>query len=67
MHDVSMFLATHNVLLTQVKVVLSRISGFEEVFCNIINTCISWYEQKLYLLPDEKYTIVKVGDILIGR
>jgi hypothetical protein len=59
-HDISMFLATHNVILTQLKTSMSRITGFEEVFCNVVNTCVSWYEQKLYLVPEEKYTIVKV-------
>jgi len=60
MHDISMFLATHNVILTQVKTGLSRITGYEDVLCSIIKTCICWYEQKQYLLPEEKYNIVKV-------
>jgi len=60
MHDMSMFLATHNVILTQVKAGLSRIAGYEDVLCSIIRTCVCWYEQKQYLLPEEKYNIVKV-------
>jgi len=60
MHDMSMFLATHNVILTQVKASLSRIPGYEDVLCSIIKTCVCWYEQKQYLLPEEKYNIVKV-------
>lgn len=60
MHDISMFLATHNVILTQVKASLSRIAGYEDVLCSIIKTCVCWYEQKQYLLPEEKYNIVKV-------
>jgi len=60
MHDMSMFLATHNVILTQVKAGLSRITGYEDVLCSIIRTCICWYEQSQYLLPEDKYNIVKV-------
>jgi len=60
MHDISMFLATHNVILTQIKAGLSRITGYEDVLCSIIKTCVCWYEQKQYLLPEEKYNIVKV-------
>jgi len=55
-----MFLATHNVILAQVKAGLSRITGYEDVLCSIIKTCICWYEQKQYLLPEEEYNIVKV-------
>jgi len=60
MHDVSMFLATHNVILTQIKAELACIAGYEDVLCSIIRTCVCWYEQKQYLLPEEKYNIVKV-------
>lgn len=60
MHDISMFLATHNVILTQVKASLSRITGYEDVLCSIIKTCVCWYEQKQYLLPEQKYDIIKV-------
>ena len=60
MHDISMFLATHNVILTQVKASLSRIAGYEDVLCSIIKTCVCWYENKQYLLPEEKYDIIKV-------
>jgi len=65
MQEMNMFLATHNVILSQVKLGLSETSGFEEVLCNIINTSVCWLDQKQYLLPKEKYGLVKVGWLFI--
>lgn len=60
LQEMTLFLANHNSILTSIKAVFSSITGFEEVICNIVVTCVSWYDQKQYLLPEEKYTIVKV-------
>ena len=61
----SLFLATHNCILGEVKKLLVAASGYEELFCNVINSCVAKFEQKDYLLPEEKYDLVKVTAIII--
>ena len=62
MQEMGIFLGTHNVIMEEIKKSLPSIAGYEDILCNIVNICVSWFEQKQYLLPEEKYAIVKVGD-----
>lgn len=62
--EMSLFLATHNCILGEVKKLLVAATGFEELFCNVINSCVAKFEQKDYLLPEEKYDLVKVTAFL---
>lgn len=36
------------------------IPGYEEILCDVINTSAQMFENKLYLLPQEKHILVKV-------
>ena len=55
-----MFLANHNVMLTNLKKTVQEIPGYEELLSDVINTCTNLFENKQYLLPNEKHGIVKV-------
>ena len=61
MEAFSMFLATNNSIMTEVKKAMKEIPGYEGLICDIINTCVSNYEHHVYLKPAEKHVLVKVG------
>ena len=56
-----MFLAKHNVIRENIRDTLQKISGYEELLCDVLNTSLNMYEDRVYLLPDEKHLLVKVG------
>ncbi|CDS40695.1 P53 inducible protein [Echinococcus multilocularis] len=39
---------------------LSQIDGFEDILAEIINSSVSMYESRVYVLPEEKHTLVMV-------
>lgn len=43
-----------------VVVNLRKIPGYEELLCDVVNTCVKMYEDKYYLLSSEKHMLVKV-------
>ncbi|KAJ7414243.1 Cytoplasmic FMR1-interacting protein 2 [Pitangus sulphuratus] len=53
--NLSMFLANHN-RITQAEV----IPGYEELLADIVNICVDYYENKMYLTPSEKHMLLKV-------
>ena len=55
-----MFLATQGKIRDTLKEKIKEIKNYEELFCDIVNTAITMYENKSYLTPAEKHTLVKV-------
>lgn len=37
------------------------IPGYEELLADIVNICVDYYENKMYLTPSEKHMLLKVG------
>ncbi|VDD81090.1 unnamed protein product [Mesocestoides corti] len=60
MQKVSMFLATQKIIRDKLKDNLSQIDGFEDILAEIINSSVSMYENHVYVLPEEKHTLVMV-------
>ncbi|KAL5113064.1 hypothetical protein TcWFU_010192 [Taenia crassiceps] len=60
MQKVSMFLATQKIIRDKLKDCLSQIDGFEDILAEIINSSVSMYENRVYVLPEEKHTLVMV-------
>ena len=58
--QLSMFLGTHNSIISSVKLGLRDITGSEDLFCGIVNTGVRLYENQMYMLPTDKYGIIKV-------
>ena len=36
------------------------IPGYEELLADIVNVCVDYYENKMYLTPSEKHMLLKV-------
>ncbi|VDM25559.1 unnamed protein product [Hydatigera taeniaeformis] len=60
MQKVSMFLATQKIIRDKLKDSLSQIDGFEDILAEIINSSVNMYENRVYVLPEEKHTLVMV-------
>lgn len=62
--NLSMFLATHDIIRNNLKKALDDpergVPGYDEILCDVINTSAQMFENKLYLLPQEKHVLVKV-------
>jgi cytoplasmic FMR1 interacting protein len=63
--NLSMFLATNDIIRSNLKKALDDpekgIPGYDEILCDVINTSVQMFENKLYLLPQEKHILVKVN------
>lgn len=40
---------------------LEVINGYEELLADIVNLCVDYYENKMYLTPSEKHMLLKVS------
>lgn len=58
--NLSMFLATQNKIRDTVKDTLEKISGYEDLLCDVVNICVHMFESKMYMTPEEKHMLVKV-------
>jgi len=62
--NLSMFLATNDIIRTNLKRALDDpekgVPGYDDLLCDVINTSVQMFENKLYLLPQEKHILVKV-------
>uniref|UniRef100_A0A673MWL3 Cytoplasmic FMR1-interacting protein n=1 Tax=Sinocyclocheilus rhinocerous TaxID=307959 RepID=A0A673MWL3_9TELE len=59
--NLSMFLANHNKITQCVRhQQLEVISGYDELLADIVNLCVEYYENKMYLTPSEKHMLLKV-------
>jgi cytoplasmic FMR1 interacting protein len=58
-----MFLATQNKIRDTLKETLQSIPSFEDLLCDVINLCAYMFENKMFLLPNEKHMLVKVNGI----
>lgn len=41
---------------------LEVINGYEELLADIVNLCVDYYENKMYLTPSEKHMLLKVSE-----
>ncbi|XP_074650869.1 cytoplasmic FMR1-interacting protein 1-like [Tubulanus polymorphus] len=55
----TLWLATKKEIGNNLKKKLIEIPGFEKILAEIIKTCVHMYEDHKYLIPEEKYTLVK--------
>ena len=62
--NLSMFLATQGKIRDTLKENLEKIRNYEELLCDIVNTCMTMFETKAYLTPAEKHMLVKVTFVL---
>lgn len=62
----SMFLATQNKIRDHLKEKLQAIPEYEDLIIDIVNLCISLFENSMYLLPSEKHMLVKVSFTLVS-
>ncbi|XP_016127581.1 cytoplasmic FMR1-interacting protein 1 homolog [Sinocyclocheilus grahami] len=58
--NLSMFLANHNKITQSLQQQLEVISGYDELLADIVNLCVDYYENKMYLTPIEKHMLLKV-------
>ncbi|XP_016783230.1 cytoplasmic FMR1-interacting protein 1 isoform X2 [Pan troglodytes] len=58
--NLSMFLANHNKITQSLQQQLEVISGYEELLADIVNLCVDYYENRMYLTPSEKHMLLKV-------
>ncbi|XP_051985982.1 cytoplasmic FMR1-interacting protein 1 homolog [Xyrauchen texanus] len=58
--NLSMFLANHNKITQSLQQQLEVINGFDELLADIVNLCVDYYENKMYLTPSEKHLLLKV-------
>ena len=63
--QMSNFLATQNFILSSLKKALEATEGFEELLCEIVNVCVSAYEDGRYASPNEKHSLLKVSIVFI--
>ncbi|CAJ0931257.1 unnamed protein product, partial [Mesorhabditis belari] len=59
MHNLSLFLASHNKIKESLRNDISKIEGYEELLTDVINICQFMLENKLYLSAPEKHMYVK--------
>lgn len=45
---------------------LEVISGYEELLADIVNLCVDYYENRMYLTPSEKHMLLKVRGCVCG-
>lgn len=66
-HDVSIFLAKQKIIRDTLKESLIAIDGYEDLLIEIIHNSAQMYENKVYILPEEKHThvIVNPGLVLV--
>lgn len=62
--NLSMFLATNDIIRVNLKKALddpnNGVPGYDDILCDVINTSVQMFENKMYLLPQEKHILVKV-------
>ena len=61
--NLSMFLATQNKMRDMLKQSMQEIPGYEDLLCDVVTLAVYMYENKMYLLPQEKHMLVKVGHL----
>jgi len=59
-HTLYLFLAHNNSITTDLKTELQTIPGFDDVLSAIVNTAADFMESGKYLLPTEKYCLLRV-------
>ncbi|XP_071951857.1 cytoplasmic FMR1-interacting protein 2-like isoform X1 [Antedon mediterranea] len=58
--NVTLFLAINDKITTTLKSKIQEIQGHEELLIDIVNICSDMYENKQYVLPQEKHMLLKV-------
>lgn len=58
--NLTMFLATHDIITTKLKNTLEGIEAADELLADVVQLCCNFYESKMYVLPKEKHLLLKV-------
>ncbi|KRX64803.1 Cytoplasmic FMR1-interacting protein, partial [Trichinella sp. T9] len=58
--NLSMFLATQNKIKDSLRSQLQAIEGYDELLADVINICMHFYENHLYVTPAEKHMLIKI-------
>uniref|UniRef100_A0A674EBP9 Cytoplasmic FMR1 interacting protein 1 n=1 Tax=Salmo trutta TaxID=8032 RepID=A0A674EBP9_SALTR len=58
--NLSMFLANHNKITQSLQQQLEVINGHDELLADIVNLCVDYYENRMFLTPNEKHMLLKV-------
>ncbi|CAB1323681.1 unnamed protein product, partial [Coregonus sp. 'balchen'] len=58
--NLSMFLANHNKITQSLQQQLEVINGHDELLADIVNLCVDYYDNRMYLTPNEKHMLLKV-------
>ncbi len=69
-HHLYTFLGTQNVFGLKLKERLGAIGGYDELLIDMVNACASMFDNRLYLTPAEKHSLLKVRSpvsILIAK
>lgn len=56
----SLFLASHDQITQELKKKLRQVQNYEDLMLDIINICMIYYEEKRYLVPEDKHMLLKV-------
>lgn len=57
--SLSIFFANNNSITQMLKKYLEEVSGYEDVLVETINICCHYYENNMYMVPKEKYMLLK--------
>ena len=63
--NLTMFLATHDIITNKLKTSLEEIEGYDELLADIIVLCCNFYEAKMYVAPKEKHLLLKVKVVFV--
>ena len=58
--EIAVFLASQNSITQKLQKDLQSIERYDEVLVEILNECLTMYENKIYLLPTDKHMFLKV-------
>ncbi|OUC48632.1 cytoplasmic Fragile-X interacting family protein [Trichinella nativa] len=62
--NLSMFLATQNKIKDSLRSQLQAIEGYDELLADVINICMHFYENHLYVTPAEKHMLIKQLEVV---
>eukprot|EP01091_Cochliopodium_minus_P018721 TRINITY_DN766_c0_g1_i1.p1 TRINITY_DN766_c0_g1~~TRINITY_DN766_c0_g1_i1.p1 ORF type:complete len:1390 (-),score=504.69 TRINITY_DN766_c0_g1_i1:45-4214(-) len=65
-HTLYLFLANNNSITTSLKSELQGLSGFDDTLSLVANMCADYMEQELFVLPDEKFMLLRVMPFLLS-
>jgi len=65
-HTLYLFLANNNSITTSLKSELQNLTGFDDALSLVANMCADYMEQDLFILPDERFMLLRVMPFLLS-